>query len=59
MSQRVIECNVCGEPLAAATDDELLRRLRDHTESEHSDTEFDEDHARETIASEAYDATDS
>jgi predicted small metal-binding protein len=59
MSMRVIECNVCGEPLAAATDDELLRRMRDHAESEHTDTEFNEDHARETIASEAYNATDS
>jgi predicted small metal-binding protein len=59
MSMRVIECNVCGEPLAAATDDELLRRLRDHTESEHSDAPFDEGQARETIDSEAYNATDS
>jgi predicted small metal-binding protein len=59
MSMRVIECNVCGEALAAATDDELLRRMRDHTESEHTDTVFDEEHARETIASEAYNATDS
>jgi hypothetical protein len=59
MSMRVIECNVCGEPLAAATDEELLRRLRDHTEAEHADAPFDEGHARETIASEAYNATDS
>lgn len=59
MSMRVIECNVCGEPLAAATDDELLRRLLDHTESEHSDAPLDEDQARETIASEAYNAADS
>jgi len=59
MSMRVIECNVCGETLAAATDDELLRRLRDHTGSEHPDSELDEDDARETIASEAYDASDS
>jgi predicted small metal-binding protein len=59
MSMRVVECNICGEPLAAATDEELLRRFRDHHESEHEATGFDEDAARETIADEAYDATDS
>ena len=59
MSMRVVECNVCGEPLAAATDDELLRRLRDHVDAEHESGSFDEAQARETIANEAYDATDS
>jgi predicted small metal-binding protein len=59
MTMRVIECNICGEPLAAATDDELLGRLRSHMESVHGDTEFDEDEARRTIAGEAYDAGDS
>jgi len=56
---RVVECNVCGETLAAATDDELLRRLRDHTEEEHGASTFDEDEAREMIDAEAYEATDS
>lgn len=56
---RVVECNVCGETIAGADDDELLRRLRTHTESAHSSTSFDEDEARETIAREAYEATDS
>ena len=56
---RVVECNVCGETIAGANDDELLRRLRAHTESEHASTSFDEDEARETIAREAYEATDS
>lgn|GEM_PF-5177389 len=59
MSMRVVECNVCGETLAAATDDELLRRLRDHTEEEHGASTFDEDEAREMIDAEAYEATDS
>jgi predicted small metal-binding protein len=59
MSMRVIECNTCGEPLAAATDDELLRRMRTHQEDEHPESEYDEDKARETIAAEAYNATDS
>lgn len=56
---RVLECNLCGETLAGANDDELLRRLRDHHQSEHSSQELDEAQARETIASEAYDASDS
>lgn len=59
MSMRVVECNVCGEPLTAGTDDELLRRLRAHVESEHDSSSFDETAARETIANEAYNATDS
>jgi len=59
MSMRVLECNICGETLAAANDEELLRRLRDHVEAEHSASDYDEAAARETIASEAYNATDS
>jgi predicted small metal-binding protein len=56
---RVIECNVCGETVAAATDEELVQRLRIHTEAEHSSTAFDEAEAREMIAREAYTASDS
>ena len=59
MSMRVFECNVCGETLAAATDEELLKRLRAHIQSEHSSTSFDEAQAREMIAAEAYTASDS
>jgi predicted small metal-binding protein len=55
---RVMECNICGETLAAANDEELLARLRQHMESEHPSTSFDEAQAREMIANEAYDATD-
>ena len=59
MSKRVIECNICGEPLAAATDDELLRQVKAHHESEHGDeSSLSEEEARETIAREAYDAAD-
>jgi predicted small metal-binding protein len=59
MSKRVIECNICGEPLAAATDDELLRQLQEHHESEHGDeSTLSEQEARETIAREAYNAAD-
>jgi predicted small metal-binding protein len=56
---RVIECNLCGETVAGATDDELVRRLRIHMEAEHAATTFDEGQAREMIAREAYDASDS
>lgn len=57
--RRVVECNVCGETVAGATDDELLQRLRVHSESAHPSTTFDEAQAREAIAREAYDASDS
>jgi len=59
MSMRVVECNICGETLAAATDEELLKRLRSHMESEHSSTGFDDAQGREMIQAEAYDASDS
>jgi hypothetical protein len=58
MTKRVIECNICGEPLAAATDDELLGQMHEHYEREHPDQRPDERQARETIAREAYDAAD-
>jgi len=59
MSKRVIECNICGEPLAAATDDELLRQVQAHHKSEHGDESApSEQEARETIAREAYNAAD-
>jgi hypothetical protein len=59
MTRRVIECNVCGEPIAAATDDELLARMRTHVEAEHPDSGWDDEAGRESIADEAYDAGDS
>ncbi len=59
MTMRAVECNLCGEPLAAATDDELVRRLRAHVNAEHSSCDLDEARARKTIAREAYDASDS
>jgi len=58
MSKRVIECNICGEPLSAATDDELATQVQRHYASEHADAELDEEQAREMISSEAYDAGD-
>jgi predicted small metal-binding protein len=58
MTKRVIECNVCGEPLAAANGDELLVQVRKHYAAEHENAPMDEDQAREMIAREAYDAGD-
>jgi predicted small metal-binding protein len=56
---RTVECNICGEPLTAATDEELLQRMRDHFAAEHPESEWDEEAASDTIAAEAYDASDS
>ena len=58
MSMRVFECNVCGEPLSAANDEELMQRVRTHFAAEHSDREFDEAAERETVTSLAYTASD-
>ena len=55
---RVIECNECGETLGAANDEELVRVLGAHLESEH-DLEVDEDELHELVDGEAYDAMDS
>jgi predicted small metal-binding protein len=58
MTKRVIECNICGEPLSAANDEELLRQVQGHLESEHPESGLDEEQAREMISREAYDAGD-
>ena len=56
---RVIECNICGEVLAADNDEELVRRLLAHVQAEHPDAALDESAARDLVAAEAYEATDS
>jgi predicted small metal-binding protein len=56
---RVLECKFCGETLSAANDDELRACLVRHVESKHSDEEFDEEAASETVSGNAYSATDS
>ena len=58
MTKRVIECNICGEPLSAATDNELLTQVHRHYATEHEDAALAEDQAREMIEREAYDAGD-
>ena len=55
---RVIECNICGETLSAADDEELVGRLKDHLSEEH-DEEPSDDEVHQTVDREAYDAMDS
>ena len=55
---RVVECDICGETVTAADDEELVARLKDHLDEEHDQTP-DEDELRQTIDREAYDAMDS
>jgi predicted small metal-binding protein len=53
-----VECDVCGETISAADDEELAGRLRDHLAEEHDQSPSDDD-VQTTIDREAYDATDS
>ena len=55
---RVVECDVCGETVTAAGDEELVSRLKEHLEEEH-DQSPGEDEIQQTIDREAYDAMDS
>jgi predicted small metal-binding protein len=55
---RVIECNVCGETISAASDDELTGRLRSHLAEEH-DESADAEELAELVDGEAYEALDS
>jgi predicted small metal-binding protein len=55
---RVVECDVCGETVTAADDEELARRLADHLSEEHDEKPSD-DAVMSTIDREAYDAMDS
>ena len=55
---RVIECNVCGETISAASDDELAGRLATHLKEEH-DEASDAEELQELVEAEAYEALDS
>jgi predicted small metal-binding protein len=55
---RVVECNECGETLAAANDEELVRVLGSHLRDEH-DLEVGEEDLTELVEAEAYEAMDS
>jgi hypothetical protein len=56
---RVIECNVCGETLSAAGDEELRECVLRHYRDEHDGEELDEDQVRELVSEQAYTASDS
>jgi predicted small metal-binding protein len=55
---RVIECNECGETISAANDEELVRHLAAHLESEHGEAAA-EGEVADLVHEQAYDATDS
>ena len=56
---RVIECNMCGETLSAANDEELIASLRGHLDSDHSDLSVSDEAIAELVSTQAYEATDS
>jgi predicted small metal-binding protein len=55
---RVMECNECGETLQAANDEELVRCVSTHMESEHH-MDVDAEDMTELVEAEAYEAMDS
>lgn len=55
---RVVECNICGETISAASDEELVGRVTDHLRSEHGE-EPDAGDIEAMVADEAYEAMDS
>ena len=55
---RVVECDICGETISAASDSELVGRVTDHLESEH-DQEPDTEAVQAMVEEEAYEAMDS
>ena len=56
---RVIECNLCGEALSAANDDELIAAARRHMDERHPDDAPDDAAVQRLVAEHVYDATDS
>jgi len=55
---RVIEDNIDGEVLSAATDDELVAVVVKHYQDRHPEADMDEEMARAMVEREAYDASD-
>jgi predicted small metal-binding protein len=56
--KQTIECNLCGEPLSAANNEELVAQIQEHYAREHRENAIEEAQARELIAREAYEAGD-
>lgn len=57
-AMRVIDCD-CGVTLQAANDDDLARYVREHLDTDHPDTEMDDEAVRGFVADKAYAASDS
>jgi predicted small metal-binding protein len=55
---RVIDCE-CGAVVQAGNDDDLARRVREHMESDHPESDTSEEAARRLVSERAYTATDS
>jgi predicted small metal-binding protein len=56
---RVVECNLCGDVVSAATEEELVGELIRHHESQHPSAGMTEERARELVSAESYEASDS
>jgi hypothetical protein len=56
---RVIECNLCGELVSAATDDELAAGLSRHHAERHEGSGLGDSEAARLVGEEAYEASDS
>jgi hypothetical protein len=55
----VIECDICGETLSGANDDELVEALRRHMDERHAGEGPADAGLPALVEREAYDATDS
>jgi predicted small metal-binding protein len=56
---RVIECDLCGQALSAANDDELARTVSHHMSERHPESVPDDAQVRALVGEHAYDASDS
>jgi len=55
----VMECNVCGETLSGANDEDLVATTRRHMEDQHPEAAPDEVRLSKMVDERAYDAMDS
>jgi hypothetical protein len=56
---RVVECNICGEVVAAADGDALVVVVRGHMDAAHGDAGVGDDRVRDLVERNAYEASDS
>jgi predicted small metal-binding protein len=55
---RVLDCD-CGQTLQAGNDDDLVAQVRAHADEAHPDMELSDEQARQLVADQAYEASDS